>query len=108
SMDVSLIRLIANPDNYQGRKVRVIGVAILEFEDNNLWVSKEALKYRVLKNAIWIEPNFEKLGASSEALSKYNGKYVLIEGTFNKNNSGHMGLSVSAIENVTRYQLWEK
>ena len=37
---VSLIQLIANPDKYHGKLVRVIGVINIEFEGNKIFTSK--------------------------------------------------------------------
>lgn len=105
---VSLIQLIANPDKYHGKPVRVIGVARIEFEGNGIWFTKEHYKHRVYKNSLWIEPDYKALGATPKQLKEFNGKYVLMEGIFNKDDKGHMGMNSGALEKVTRYDLWEE
>jgi len=105
---VSLMELIVNPKKYHGKLVRVIAVSRIEFEGNGLWLTKEHYKYRVYKNSLWLIPDYQALKSTRSQLAKYNGKYVLIEGIFNKDNRGHMGMNSGAIEKVTRFQFWEK
>jgi hypothetical protein len=103
---ISLINLIASPSEYHGKKVRVIGVSVIEFEGDSLYLSKEHLLNAVTKNAVWISPNYNTLETTEEKLSKYNGEYALVEGTFNKDGHGHMGLFSGSIENITRFVPW--
>jgi len=105
---VSLMQLIVNPEKYHGKLVRVIGVSRIEFEGDGVWFTKEHYKHRIYKNSLWIEPDYNALGATRQQLEQFNGKYVLMEGVFNKENHGHMGMYSGALEKVTRFQLWEK
>ena len=106
SIDVSLINLIATPEKYDGKLVRVIGISFLEFESNGLYLSKEDLENGVTKNALWIEINPQTVGKTEKELSKYNGKYILVEGVFIKDNTGHMGLKSGSIMNISRFEPW--
>lgn len=106
-LEVSMIQLLANPSHYHGKRVRVVGVASLDFEANHLFLSKEHLKYSVQKNALWINMDFNALKKSENEAEEYNGKYVLIEGTFNKDETGHMEMNSGGIDKITRYDLWE-
>jgi hypothetical protein len=107
-IDTSLIQLIANPEKYNGKLVRVIGVTNIGFEVNAIYTSKEHHKYGVTKNSLWISPDTKALGVKEDQLTKYNGKYVLIEGIFNKDDTGHMGMNSGSIDKVSRFQLWER
>ena len=100
--DVSMIQLIANPEKYDGKFVRVIGVGNIEFEGNCISLSKEDLKYRV-GNSIWIE-----LGKdfSYKEVAQYNGEYVIVEGIFDKDDRGHLGMFYGSIKQISRYELW--
>jgi hypothetical protein len=49
---VSLVNLIANPDRFHGRWIRVQGVCNLAFEGNALYLSKEDRRHFVTKNAV--------------------------------------------------------
>jgi hypothetical protein len=108
SIGVSLIELIANPEKYHGKLIRVIGVTQIEFEGNQIFTSKEHYEFSVLKNALKINPDIEVLGVKEDKLKKYNGKYVLIEGIFNKDDTGHMGMNSGSIDKVSRFQLWDR
>jgi hypothetical protein len=103
---ISLMQLIVNPEKYNGKLVQVIGIANIEFEDNGIFFTKEHYLNRIYKNALWIEPNYDALGATPEQLQKYNGEYVLMEGIFDMNHKGHFGAFSRALTKITRYQLW--
>jgi len=105
---VSLMQLILNPEKYHGELVRVIGVSRIEFEGDSVWFTKEHYYHWILNNALWIEPDYKALNLTRDQLEQFNGKYVLLEGIFNKDNHGHLGMYSGALEQVTRFQLWEK
>lgn len=105
ALDISIINLIATPEKYHGKVVRVIGIGNLEFEGNAVYLSRDDYKY-VSSNGLWIE-----LGGRStpyDEAKKFNGKYVIIEGTFDKDDTGHFGMWSGSIKKVTRYELWER
>lgn len=102
--EVSIIQLISNPEKYDGELVRVVGVGNLEFEGNFISLSKEDFKYGT-GNSIWIE-----LGKGTipyEEAEQYNGKYVIIEGIFDKDDCGHFDMYRGSIKEINRYELWE-
>ncbi len=99
--DVSLITLIANPDQNAGRKVRVVGYLILEFEGNALYLNKSDYDQSITKNALWIEIPRDSLSATMRKCSK---NYVLIEGIFNT-SEGHMSLFSGSIKDITRMEI---
>jgi len=103
---VSLVRLIANPDKYHNRKVRIIGVAHLEFETNGVYLTKEHCEERIHKNGLWIESDYEALKTTEDKLASYNGKYVLMEGVFDKNCTGHFGMWSGGLVKISRYDEW--
>ncbi|MBI1921699.1 MAG: hypothetical protein HYS23_11550 [Geobacter sp.] len=104
--DVSLINLIATPERYHGRRVRVIGVANFEFEGNALYLSKADVNL-VTKNAVWLSPDTATLKVTEPTLAHdFNGQYVLVEGLFNMNNHGHLGMASGAITNINRIMSW--
>jgi hypothetical protein len=99
---VSLISLIANPDKYDGKRVRAIGAFRLEFEGNAFCLHKEDLVQRIYENCVWVEPDLKVLGTDYKTLSQLNGEYVLFEGTFHKDDHGHRGLFSGAITGIWR------
>jgi hypothetical protein len=105
---VSLIRLIANPERYHGKKVRVIGFARLQFEGSGVYVHEDDYRHGITRNGLWLGSFASRQGRQpTDPISiKGNDKYAIVEGTFDMNNHGHRGMWSGAITNVTRFQLW--
>ena len=89
---VSLVQLIANPKDYDGKLVRVIGFVKLEFEGNAIYLHQDDYKHNITKNGLWIDVSDDIFKKQEE----FDQKYVLVEGTFNAKKTGHMGLGASA------------
>jgi len=116
-LDVSIIQLISNPIEYHEKYIRVIGIGNLEFEGNSVYLCKDSWFNFVSKNALWLSIGGEIIDdelwyyingelISEEDAQKYNGKYVLIEGTFDMNITGHRGLYSGGIYNINRFDFW--
>jgi hypothetical protein len=101
---VSLISLIASPQKFSGQKVRVIGYLHLEFEGNGLYLNQDDFKNGISKNAIWIEIGPKH--PENSPLSKFIDHYVIMEGTFDNKNQGHMGVMSGSLKDITRLELW--
>jgi hypothetical protein len=106
-VDVSLVDLLAGGSKYHGKIVRVSGVLNLEFEGNALFLSKEHFRHRIYKNAVWFSPDYARLGVEPKELAKLNGRYVLVEGRFDAQDTGHMGLFSGAIQDASRVLVLE-
>jgi hypothetical protein len=52
--DVSMVRLLAEPDKFDGKRVRTAGYIHFEFEGNAIYLHEEDLTHGLLKNALWI------------------------------------------------------
>ena len=94
-LDVSLIQLIARPDDFDGEYVRVLGFYRHEFEGNALYLHREDYEHGLSKNAFWLDGKPE-----------YDKRYVLVQGRFNATRLGHLGAFSGTIENLTRIQRW--
>jgi hypothetical protein len=101
--EISLINLIANPQKYEGQKVTIMGYLHLEFEGNGLYINKADFENSISKNAIWIEIGPKHPENSS--LAKFIDHYVLLEGTFDEKNKGHMGMMSGSLKDITRLEL---
>jgi hypothetical protein len=99
---VSILQLIATPEKYDGKEVLVVGFLQLQHEGTILYLHEDDWKHHINKNGLWI---MYKVGinAKPEAL---NMKYVIVKGTFDANNKGHMSLESGAITNVTLIDTW--
>lgn len=101
-LDVSLIQLIANPEKYDGKFVRVIGYLRLEFEGNALYVHREDDEAALTKNAIWVDATSDMTNDPET----FNRKYVLLEGIFDAKQHGHMDLFSGELRRISRADVW--
>jgi hypothetical protein len=101
--DVSLINVIATPEKYKGRKIRVIGYLNLEFEGNGIYLHKDDYENGIAKNGLWVEMSRDSIQLPQ--IKKCIENYVLIEGTFDL-SKGHMGAFSGSIKNITRLEIW--
>jgi hypothetical protein len=97
----SIVQLIANPKEYDGKFVRVIGFASVEFEGTAVYLHQDDYKYDIPKNGLW-------LAIDAEGQKQFDGKYVLIEGTFDAEHKGHRGLFSGTIKDIKRLQVWSR
>ena len=93
--DVSMVQLIANPKEYHGKFVRVIGFASVAFEGTAVYLHQDDYKYDIPKNGLWLVIDFQQQ-------KKFDGRYVLVEGTFDAEHYGHHRLFSGTIKDVKR------
>ena len=91
----SIVQLIASPQNYDGKRVRIIGVAMqAESQDGigHIYLSRDDARYLNDSNSIWIDirgmPDLP-------SIETFNGQFVVVVGTFTSRDRLLM------IENVT-------
>jgi hypothetical protein len=101
---VSLLRLVAAPERYQGKLVSVIGFCWLEFEGNALYLAEADLLHRVSKNAVAL--TFP--AALTEQQWRLSGHYVLIEGRYDAKHGGHRGLRSGELTGISRAEIWDR
>jgi hypothetical protein len=101
---ISIVRLIATPEKYHNKQIQVEGYLNLEFEGDAIYLHEEDYKKGLTRNGFWVSFS-NKL--DKKAIPKLNKGYVLIEGTFDMNSRGHMGLFGGEIRNITRITKWE-
>jgi hypothetical protein len=75
---VSMVRLLATPENFNGRRVQVVGFVHLEFEDYAVYLHREDFVQMNYMNSLFLafRPGVVKKGV------KVNDRYDLIDGTF--------------------------
>ena len=95
--EVSIQELMAAPDKFNGARVRVIAPCSIEFEGAALYATEEAQEARAARQAVWLQLKWPLLPERRSL----NGKYVLVEGRFVSELSGHEGIFQGAIVDVT-------
>jgi hypothetical protein len=107
--DASLIQLLATPEKFTGKRVRVSGYLRVKFEGNALYLSKDAADYIISEHALWTDyaehPSLEPANPTKgkqPKLADFDARFVLIEGTFDALQRGHMGMFGGTIRDITR------
>lgn len=99
--ETSIIQLLARPEVFDGKKVRVLGYIHWEFEGNGIYLHREDEQRRLYRNGLWVQTK-----ADAAIQDRCHNTYVLVEGTFKARNYGHMGLWAGAIVDITRCAPW--
>jgi len=99
---VSLLQLIANPEKFDGKPIRVIGFLRLEFEGNTLYLHREDYENAISGNGIWVDVSTE-MAKQEDSLNMH---YVLLQGIFSANDRGHMSLWSGSIKKIRRAIVW--
>jgi hypothetical protein len=102
ALGVSLIRIIADPAQYDGKRVRIKGFLRLEFEGNAIYLHREDYENGLTSNAVSIVAP-----RSFKDLEKYDRKYVLLEGTFERcDETQYLCLFNGYIRGIDRAEPW--
>jgi hypothetical protein len=75
---VDVIALIANPEKFDGKLIRVIGFLRLDSEGNVLYLHREDYENAILGDGIWVDVT----PAVTKQSATLNMNYVLLEGVF--------------------------
>lgn len=102
AQDVSLVQLIANPNQYHGKLVRVIGFCRLEFEGNVLYLHREDFEHSISKNGVWLQVGWP-VPDNRRAMSD---EYVIVEAVFDAQQKGHFGMFSGSLGEIKRLDRW--
>ncbi|MDP9076504.1 MAG: hypothetical protein M3O71_03695 [Bacteroidota bacterium] len=78
----------------------------LEFEGNGIYLNEEDYYQSISKNGLWVE--MDKESTKLPGVRQCNRQYVLMEGTFDAVNQGHMGAFSGAIKDIKRLEAWSR
>ena len=100
-LSVSLIRLIATPEKYDGEPVDVIGFLRLEFEGNRLYLHEDDYKYNITENAV-------RIGVTKKQRPEFENKnmhYVIVVGTFKAGKRGTSNPNGTIVD-IANVEVW--
>lgn len=84
--ETSMIELIANPDKFHEKLIRISGVFKKDLESGIIFFTRDDLKYNITKNSFLVRFDNEILKEID--LIALDKQYVTIIGYFNKNLQG--------------------
>ena len=94
---VSLVNLIADPLNFEGKLVRVIGSGVFEFEQTALYLTSEHAQLGLSRSAVYLYVEGDP--------PKSETGYFLVAGRFSSKDRGHLASFAGSIE-VMRIYPW--
>jgi hypothetical protein len=95
--DVTFLELMAHPEKYDGKRIRVSGYYRTGFETSGLF-EKEVNQSSFA--GFWLDD--DSTFARAEDVHRPNDCYLTIEGVFNANERRHLGGWRGSIQNITR------
>jgi hypothetical protein len=98
---IPMTRLLARPDDFQGQRIRTVGFAIQRFEEHFLYLSREDAEHRIYPNALLLN-----LESAWPDYRSYSDKYVLVEGVFEVEAEGHLGIKQNGFSEVSYVGEW--
>jgi hypothetical protein len=96
---VSIIRVIANPQEFNGKRVMITGYLITSFEKSAVFLNSESYDRGLFANAIWLQFPPEMTNAERNHFSK---QYVSIQGTFHADLKGHINAFSGTLGNLEK------
>lgn len=96
--DVEFADILANPKKFDQVKVRVKGIARIEFEGNALYSDLAAYNSRTWKDALWLRISWPV----TQEIEQLNGREVIVEGTFDASSKGHDDAFFGSIVSVDK------
>ncbi|MBK8476330.1 MAG: hypothetical protein IPL39_08405 [Opitutaceae bacterium] len=100
---VSIVRLLAAPNELAGRRVRIEGFLWIEYEGNAIYLHEEDYRRGLYRNGLRLELTQDEK-AKEDILRKLSGHYVMLEGVFVGGRS-QMQLWSGTIRDISRVQL---
>ena len=92
---VSIVQLLANPEDYHLRYVGVMGVVDLDANGGAVYLHAEDYERSTLWNAVALDADPKKYPGA-------DGKYASVHGCFLADDHGHLDSFVGSITNVER------
>lgn len=101
-LNVSLVRLIADPERFRGRLVQVIGYLVFQFEGDALYLHGDDALFSISSMSLAVETTRDM-----DEVRETLGRYALLEGVFDPDFTGHRGVfSSGGLVLVRRCQSW--
>jgi hypothetical protein len=101
-IEAGMVALLADPQRYDGKFIRTIGYACLEYENDALYLHAEDYRHSILGN--YLELRLEP--AQRKQFRSLSLKYVIVEGTMHSNEPGPFVEYPGWIGNITRFDYW--
>lgn len=99
---IPFVRLLANPQDFDGHWVRLIGPASFEFEGTVIYLGPDDDRVGQQSNGVWLRLT----GEQYESNRANHGKWMIVEGLFDAADKGHLGAFSGALGAINRLEVW--
>ena len=99
---VPMQQILADPQQFEGQRVRVTGFLRLEFEANALYLDRNDFNNSVIPHSLWLDLKDAQL----RSLSKLNNGRVIVEGVFIAKGKGHAGMWPGSLTDGVHVHMW--
>jgi hypothetical protein len=98
---VSIVNLVANPKNFEGKYIQISGVAYFDSKSaiNAICLSRDDKRAANGTNCIFLY-----FGPSIKDMDRLNDKYVFAQGVFRGYDHGHLGSFAGSLDKVDRVE----
>lgn len=100
---ISLIRVLANPQEFDGKRIAVVGFLGLHKDGNILYLHREDEEMGLYKNGLAVEFDYP---LTSEDIARMNMHYVYLGGVYDTHYQGPGLGSSGTIKNAVNVVLW--
>lgn len=97
---VTLPELLATPEKYHGKRVRVSGYHHAEFEHSSLSAGPDSI--RKYNESVWLG-GMSHYAKPADVVS-HNDAFITVEGAFTGGSGGHLGLWAGEIDRLTKIE----
>ena len=102
---VALVRLLVNPEKFNGKFVYTSGYYHHEFESSAIYLSRDDARHWVAENRIWIGDSANQKTATT--LGSFNNCFISVRGRVNyeADGVGHLGAFPVGSEEIDRIMI---
>jgi hypothetical protein len=98
----SFVAVLAAPERYHQKKIRLEGFLHVEFEGDAIYLSKDDADHLITRNGLWVDFDKKTFPLGPKGLKQFHRKWVLIEGVVDMNLTGHMSGWTAGIKEIDR------
>ena len=90
---VPLVRILSTPEKYDGKRITTIGVAVIRFKEEMLFLNEGDAQNGVTLNGVLLD--FSESKVDRDWAQKFDGQYIAVWGEFEVNTM-EIGLGIHA------------
>jgi hypothetical protein len=105
AIDTSIVRLLSNPESYNGKTIAVVGYYSIGQELSAIFLSKEAADLGNIQLSVWV--NIPDKLEATDLIAPMKDGFVYLRGVFEydpKNGAGHLSTYPARITHLTLFR----